>query len=220
MASRPPPDGFSRAAPAIRPPEGSAQQASSAVNEERLKTIILDEAYRTIKVSEGKRQITIPMAQAVIRAVAVNAARGQHRSQQLFAELVSETERANKALSRRMAADGDRVQAELGARTRASRQARPCRPRASSPSRQPRHRHEDRPGHRQGPFTKEEKVEWDRLRAQVEDCDREIEGPTASLKERKNKRFRSFVEDDIAHERRIRDIIVKAIGEPRDRSRR
>jgi hypothetical protein len=39
------------------------------------------------------------MAQAIIRSLAVNAARGQHRSQQLFAELLSETERANKQLS-------------------------------------------------------------------------------------------------------------------------
>ena len=61
---------------------------------------VIDEAYRTIKVSEGKRQITIPMAQAIIRALAVNAARGQHRSQHLFAELLSETERANKAVER------------------------------------------------------------------------------------------------------------------------
>ena len=63
-------------------PKG-ARNKPPALNEERLKTIIIDEAYRTIKVSEGKRQITIPMAQAV------NAARGQHRAQQLFAELLS-----------------------------------------------------------------------------------------------------------------------------------
>src|SRR5215471_1204281 len=55
-----------------------------APSEERLKAIIIDEAYRTIKVNEGKRQISVPMAQAIIRALAVNAARGQHRAQQLF----------------------------------------------------------------------------------------------------------------------------------------
>ncbi|SFK30410.1 DUF5681 domain-containing protein, partial [Methylocapsa palsarum] len=78
-------------------PKG-APNKRPALNEERLKGIILDEAYRAIKVTEGKRQVTISMAQAVIRAIAVNAARGQHRAQQLFAELLSETERANKAL--------------------------------------------------------------------------------------------------------------------------
>jgi Family of unknown function (DUF5681) len=79
-------------------PKG-ARNKRPALNDERLKTIIVDEAYRTIKITEGRRQITIPMAKAVIRSMAVNAARGRHRSQQLFAELLSETERANKASS-------------------------------------------------------------------------------------------------------------------------
>ena len=42
------------------------------------------------------------MAKAVIRALAVNAARGQLRSQQAFTKLLSETERARKALTDRM----------------------------------------------------------------------------------------------------------------------
>ena len=79
-------------------PKG-ARNKLPALNEERLKGIIIEEAYRTIKVTEGKRQVTIPMAKAVVRALAVNAARGQLRSQQLFATLLAETERANKALS-------------------------------------------------------------------------------------------------------------------------
>ena len=33
------------------------------------------------------------------------------------------------------------------------------------------------------------------------------------FKDRKNTRFRRFIEDDIAHEKRLRDIIVNAIGE-------
>ena len=69
---------------------------------ERLKEIIIEEAYRTIKVSEGTRQITVPLAKAVMRALAVTAARGQLRSQQVFTKLISETERARKALTDRM----------------------------------------------------------------------------------------------------------------------
>jgi len=40
-------------------PKG-ARNRMPAFNEERLKAIILEEAYRTIKVSEGQRQVTIP----------------------------------------------------------------------------------------------------------------------------------------------------------------
>ena len=49
--------------------------------------------------------------------------------------------------------------------------------------------------------------------ARLDECDREIEELSAMLKDRKNKRFRHFIEDDIAHEKRLRDIIVNAIGE-------
>lgn len=78
-------------------PKG-ARNKSPALNEERLKSIILTEAYRTIKINDGKRQVSVPMAQAIIRSLAVNAVKGQHRSQRLFSELLSATERENKAL--------------------------------------------------------------------------------------------------------------------------
>ena len=75
----------------------SSKNAEPAWNEERLKDIVLQEAYRTITVQDGDRNVTVPMAQAVVLALAVNAARGQHRSQRLFAEILSATERQNKA---------------------------------------------------------------------------------------------------------------------------
>lgn len=76
-----------------------AKNKRPALNEERLKDIILDEAYRDITVRDGDRNVTVPMAQAVMRALAVNAAKGQHRAQRLFAEMLSTTERQNKQLS-------------------------------------------------------------------------------------------------------------------------
>jgi hypothetical protein len=76
-------------------PKG-ARNKLPALNEERLKFIILTEAYRTIKITEGKRQKSIPMAVAIVRSVAVSAARGLHRSQRLFSEMLSETERSYK----------------------------------------------------------------------------------------------------------------------------
>ncbi|MFZ0603430.1 MAG: DUF5681 domain-containing protein [Roseiarcus sp.] len=198
-------------------PKG-ARNKPPAFNEERLKAIIIDEAYRTIKVSEGRRQITIPMAQAVIRALAVNAARGQLRSQQIFARLLSDVESANKALNDQSLeaaieykADWER---ELERRAKLG---------IKGPEPLP---HPDdviidlRTGRLnvKGPMTKEEKVEWDRMYARAEECDREIAEMTESLKLRKNKPYRKFIEDDITHEKRIRQIIVNAIGEPKRRN--
>lgn len=79
-------------------PRGSKNQ-KPALNEERLKDIILKEAYRSITVRDGHRNVSVPMAQAVVRSMAVNAAKGQHRAQRLFAEMLSSTERQNKALA-------------------------------------------------------------------------------------------------------------------------
>ncbi|MEQ9244443.1 MAG: DUF5681 domain-containing protein [Nitratireductor sp.] len=74
-----------------------ARNKKPALNEERLKEIILEEAYRRITVRDGHRNVSVPMAQAIVRSMAVNAAKGQHRAQRLFAEMLSSTERQNKA---------------------------------------------------------------------------------------------------------------------------
>ncbi len=76
-----------------------AKNKRPALNDERLKGIILEEAYRNITVRDGHRSVSVPMAQAVVRSMAVNAAKGQHRAQRLFAEMLSSTERQNKALA-------------------------------------------------------------------------------------------------------------------------
>jgi hypothetical protein len=72
--------------------------ALPALNDERLKTIILEEAYRSISINDVNGQIDIPMAQAVVRSLAVNAAKGNQRAQRLFTELLRSVERDNKKL--------------------------------------------------------------------------------------------------------------------------
>jgi hypothetical protein len=197
-------------------PKG-ARNKLPALNEERLKAIILEEAYRTIKVSEGKRQVTIPMAKAVVRALAVNAARGQLRSQQLFARLVSETERANKAFREELLQNAfdykRRWDHELEERRNLGVQLPDPIP------------HPDdiiidaKTGEVRfiGPITKEDKAKWDRMWDRVEECDEAIAIYTNDLKLHENKRYRQSIEDEIAFEKRIRAIIVDGIGEPKRR---
>lgn len=78
-------------------PKGSKNKRPS-LHEERMKDIILDEAYRDVTVRDGDRHVTIPMVQAVMRSLAVNAAKGQHRAQRLFAELLASVESARSLL--------------------------------------------------------------------------------------------------------------------------
>jgi uncharacterized protein DUF5681 len=68
-------------------PKG-AKRKSYPAHAERLKEIILEEAYRMIGVRDGLREVKVPMAQAIVRALAVNAVKGQQRAQRLFTELL------------------------------------------------------------------------------------------------------------------------------------
>jgi hypothetical protein len=56
--------------------------------ESRLKAIAIEEAYRLITVREGDRTERVPVIQAILRKVAVNAANGNTRAQRLYLDLV------------------------------------------------------------------------------------------------------------------------------------
>jgi hypothetical protein len=78
-------------------PKGSRNRPAPPTHQDnRLQSIILDEAYRGVPVNDGKRQVTIPMAQAVVRSLAVNAAKGSQRAQRLFTALITTTERERR----------------------------------------------------------------------------------------------------------------------------
>ena len=81
-------------------PRGRPKGAKSrrpALPEERLKAIVLNEAYRTIDMREGDRTVSLTMAQAIIRALNVGAAKGQFRAQRLATEMLTSIEREDKA---------------------------------------------------------------------------------------------------------------------------
>lgn len=62
------------------------------------KDIILDEAYRGIIVREEHRSVSIPMAQAVMPSLAVNAAKREHHAQRMFSQLLAELENSENIL--------------------------------------------------------------------------------------------------------------------------
>jgi hypothetical protein len=147
-----------------------------------LKEIVMEEAYRTIKVSEGKRQINIPMAKAVIRALAVNAARGQLRSQQAFTKLLTETEHARKALTDRT------FDAALDYKLKWDEELERRKTLGiTGPAPLP-HPDDIHLNFRTsqvtfvGPLTKEGKVQWDRIHDLLEQADSELEAMTAQLR--------------------------------------
>ncbi|MEO6607466.1 MAG: DUF5681 domain-containing protein [Aestuariivirga sp.] len=82
-------------------PKGRPKGAKSklpALNDERLKTIVIEEAYRTIKVRDNGRNITLSMAQAVMRTLALAAVKGNNRAAQIFTRIIQTVESENKKL--------------------------------------------------------------------------------------------------------------------------
>ena len=196
-------------------PKGARNKAPT-LNEQRLRSIIQQEAYRTITVADGNRQVTIPMAQAVMRSLAVNAARGQLRSQTRFMEFLQTIEESDRRLHdeylKTMIEYKIDWEKELERRERLGIEA----PR---PIPHPGDIHIDmRDGSARvlGPFTKEEKPIWDNLRRQVLDCDEEIITCTKELKREKSPKIRELMLADIHHAATLRAKIVKVVGEPKD----
>lgn len=60
--------------------------------------LIPDEAYRDITIREGHRSVTIPIAQAVMRSLAVNAAKGRHSAQRFFPEFLASAKSSRNIL--------------------------------------------------------------------------------------------------------------------------
>jgi hypothetical protein len=188
-----------------------AKNRKPRLNEERLKSIILEEAYRTIKVRDGEKHVSVPIAQAVVRSLAVNAARGQHRAQQLFSQLLSATETANKRLhdewletAIEYKVDWER---ELERRQRLGIEA-------PDPIPHPDDIEIDmRTGEAviKGPLTREEKAELDLFRERKTAFEQALAEHRQELIDNPDHEYRKFIEDDIAHTEKILTIIRRVI---------
>src|SRR3546814_848453 len=151
------------------------------------------------------------MAQAVMRSLAVNAAKGQQRAQRLFTTLIAATEseirRGREALLE--AAIDYKVQWEKELERRAALGIS-----APDPVPHPDHVHVDpRTGAVTfpGPMTKEEKVEWDRWRERKAEFEAERAELQAMLDDAADDRMREFIRTDIAQTERILQLIGKVV---------
>ena len=182
-----------------------------ALNEERLKTIVLEEAYRTIKVKEGERNVSIAMATAVVRALAVSAARGNNRAALLFTDLLQTTERENKALHDEWLQTAIEYKVEWERELDRRKHLGIIAP---DPLPHPDHVVIDMNTGRvriTGPFTKEDIPKWEQMRQRKQECDEEIARIKEDMKSRKMRKYRKFLQDDLEHELKIRSILCRAI---------
>ena len=193
-------------------PRGSKNKRP-ALNEERLKDIVLDEAYRDISVRDGNRSVSMPMAQAIVRALAVNAAKGQHRAQRLFAEMLTATERQDKELANAW------VNTAMDYKIKWDRELE-RRERHGITDLPPPLPHPDQvkidmnTGNVwvEGPMTKDEKAEQlDEWANKRDGFKEDLEFMRGELEGAKDEGCRAFLEDDMAHAQKMVDLIQKVL---------
>lgn len=161
--------------PRGRPRKSRLPDHFPKLNEERLKRVTLQEAYRKITIRDGDRTVDLTIAEAVIRSIGLNAAKGDKRSQKMFTELLRAVETENKALY------DEYLQAMIEYKSAGEKEIERCRRIGIEPPEllpHPDHIQIDmRTGEAvvRGPFTREEKKIWDGARKYLESIEEEVE---------------------------------------------
>lgn len=193
-------------------PKGRPRGAKNkvpALNEERLKSIILEEAYRSINVNDGNQQVTISMAQAVVRSIALKAAKGNERAQRLFTEMVSTTERENARQHNEWLETA--INYKVDWERELKRRERLRITGLEEPLPHPDHVIIDMSTGSVrivGPMTPEEKKEWDWLLDRKREYEEELDYLKGELTNATDDRTRGRLEEDIARTKRTLEIIA------------
>jgi Family of unknown function (DUF5681) len=194
-------------------PKG-AKNKLPALNEERMKAIILEEAYRTITVRDGTKNVTVPIARAVLRSLAVNAVKGQHRSQRLFSELLASVETSNRALHVEWLKTAIDYKIEWDVEL--ARRKRLGITDAPAPLPHPDHVVIDlRAGTARivGPATREEQAEWEKWIERRQMFEEELEEFQQLLEDATEEKDIAFMKAEIAQTEKVLRIIRRALGE-------
>jgi hypothetical protein len=192
-------------------PRGKTKPTQSPADE-RLKEIILQEAYRDIKVNDGDKQITVPMAQAIMRSLAVTAAKGNTRAQRLFAELLASTETSNKR------AKDELFDTAIAYKQSWEDELLRCKHLniiAPDPIPHPDDiivNFHDGTVSIRGPMTKEDLTDLDLWLNRKNDNEAELRASMEDLKDLEYAPYLQFLNDDIEHTKRILQIIDKALA--------
>lgn len=187
-------------------PKGS--KSKPRLNEARLHDIILKEAYRSIKLYENGKTITLPMTEAIVRSIAVNAAKGQARSQKMFTQMLSTVERERRNLH------NEWLQTAIEYKVSWMERIEDAKRRGLPPPQPVPH-----PDHIEidmntgeviikGPFTPEEKAQWDQWAVRKQEAEETIEALTGLLSDEVDEKVREKIQDDINFQKRIISMIT------------
>ena len=184
------------------------RKSTPRLNEARLHDIILKEAYRSIKLYENGKTITLPMAEAIVRSIAVNAAKGQARSQKMFTQMLSTVERERRNLH------NEWLQTAIEYKISWMEQIENAKRRGLPPPEPVPH-----PDHIEidmntgevivkGPFTPEEKAQWDQWAKRKREALEAIEAMSQQLRIEQNEVIRQKIQEEIDFEQNILSILA------------
>ena len=185
--------------------------AKPRLNEARLHDIILKEAYRSIKLYENGKTITLPMAEAVFRSIAVNAAKGNPRSQKMFTQMLGAIERERLKLHNEWLQTA--IEYKIGWTDQiedAKRRGLPL----PEPLPHPDHIEIDMNSGEviiKGPFTPEEKILWDNLERRKQDALEAITSLRSMLDDPAHEAIRSTIEEELIFETNILKAICNVL---------
>lgn len=197
-------------------PKGARNRApinSTEHSMEQLKSIIMSEAYRPIKINEGNKQITLPIIQAAMRALAVNAAKGQHRAQALLTQLVTGIETSKKTSHEEWMFAVMEYKSNWEIEVEHRRRYGLNLP---DPIPHPDDLIVDLVNNQviiKGPFMPEEHARWRKAAELRDDTLEELEEQKKSLQNIKDKHKRRILEENIALNTRIYKILRSKIGD-------
>lgn len=179
--------------------------------------LVMLEAVRPIQVRENDQVVELPLIQAVIRSLGVAAVKGSHRAQIALAGMVKAVQ--DKTLEDRFAL----FKAVVEYKDSWEEAFRTCDARGEPRPEPVPHPHEIRVNTRtmevtyNGPDSPDDKAKWDKLLARREEALAEI-AELQRLKKRKAwANSQGFLDDDIAHEQRIANLVEDLIPDEKTR---
>jgi uncharacterized protein DUF5681 len=173
--------------------------------------MLLDEAYRPVRVREGEDVIELPAIQAVFRAMGVAALKGNRFAQKTIAELVQKVEQEHRDTQY------ETMESFTEYKLQWDREIERCK-RLGLPDPEPLPHPDDvLIDYRKatlriaGPMTKEEKARWDKLLARRDDSQEEVMYYRQLMAEEPARA--DFWREQLMFEQRIFDIINEQMPE-------
>ncbi len=182
-------------------PRGRPKRPTHAVPEmyeAGMKAILLQEAYRLVDINEDGKKTRMPLIQVIIRRLGVSAAQGRSRPMRYYMDLLRSIEEGNfSAYARR-------------------KKLNPSEPDPIPHPDDIVFNSSTGKVELYGPMTKEEQVVWDRIE-ETEAAIADLEGMLAKDPDNPDNKF---IEEDLAHERQVRQLLARAVPDYRPRPSR